>query len=270
MRKILLVIDEYQEMVALENLLRRVGFDVLSVGKDILVNDALNGFFPDIVVTSMKGRAVDGVKVSTRIRKLAPPPRVAFVTNAESAANISVEQKLFTDAVIASPLQPIPVIRTIAQLANLDPNPLIGKFQKLSSGRMGDEKVDIVVDGYVDTTSGQESHFVRGGDGTVTEGWDPVKSRGSAATLRTARSDRYEQFLRHNGGSEPVDGILPRDIIAAAIRKLKKQEAADEAAELERIDVERREYVRALFSEGADAAEGGLKKEAGIDRDRGD
>jgi len=252
MRKILLVIDEYQEMVALENLLRRVGFDVLSVGKDILVNDSIAGFFPDIVVATMKGRAVDGVKVSTRVRKLAPPPRVAFVASAENAANIAVEQKLFTDAVIATPLQPIPVIRTIAQLANLDPNPLIGKFQKLSSGRMGDEKVEIVVDGRVDTSVGQESQFIRGGSGSSGEDWDPVKTRGQAASLRTARSDRYEQFLRGQE-NEPVQGLLPRDIIAAAVRKL-KAEAAKEAEELERINLEKREYVRALFNGDVDGA----------------
>lgn len=267
MRKILLVIDEYRELVAIENLLRRVGFDVLSVGKDILVNDALAGFLPDIVIVTMKGRAVDGVKVSSRVRKLTPAPRVAFVTGIDNAAASAVEQKLFTDAVIALPLQPVAVIRTVAQLSNLDPNPLIGKFQKLSSGRMADGKDDVVFEG-----RGAEGEPVGGpagprftddgsefSDGAArTEGWDPVTTRGKAATLRTERSDRYEQFLRRT--DEPVDGLLPKEIVAAAVRKL-KLESAKEAEDLERLEAQKREFVRALFVDGDGNPEEKIGKE---------
>ena len=47
MQKILLVIDEFTELEALESLLKRLGFDVLSVGKEVLVADALLRFSPE-------------------------------------------------------------------------------------------------------------------------------------------------------------------------------------------------------------------------------
>ncbi len=293
MHKILLVIDEYKELVALENLLRRLGFDVLSVGKDILVNDALVRFVPEIVIATLKGRAVDGIKVSMRVRRQTPSPLVAFLTAADNATNLSQEQKLYMDALILLPLQPQTVIRTIAQMAQLDPGPLIGKFQKMTSNRIPDGRpADRGGESKASESEPAESRFVRG-SGTEpndsklvsskepepsenpwemelaeavraeTENWDPVKTRGQAAIMRTQRSDHYEQFLRTH--DEPVEGVLQKEKLMQAARELKRAIAsAGETEDLKRLDVEKREFVRSLFVESAETeAEQAKGKKAG-------
>jgi DNA-binding response OmpR family regulator len=79
MRKVMLVIDEIQQLVGLETFMRRLGFDVLSLSKDALVPDALLGFQPEIVIASQQGRNVDGLKLSKRLKKtMVPPPRIAI------------------------------------------------------------------------------------------------------------------------------------------------------------------------------------------------
>jgi len=285
MRKILLVIDEYRELVALENLLRRLGFDVLSVGKDILVNDALVRFAPDIVIATLKGRAVDGVKVSLRVRRQTPSPLVAFMTGSDNAANISHEQKLYMDALVLLPLQPQTVIRTIAQMAQLDPGPLIGKFQKMTSTRIPDGRPPTGPSerGGECKTGEADTQFVRGSSPepiastlvsskeatkepepsedpwemdlaeavrTENESWDPVKTRSRASVLRTQRSDHYGQFLRTH--DEPVEGVLQKEELIQAARALKRATAtAGESEELKRLDAEKREFVRSLFEDGS-------------------
>ena len=46
----MLVIDDFNEMVGLETLFRRLGFDVLSFGREMAVAEGILGFPPDLVV----------------------------------------------------------------------------------------------------------------------------------------------------------------------------------------------------------------------------
>jgi len=133
MRKILLVIEEYQELVALENLLRRIGFDVLSVSKDVLITDALVRFAPDIVIASFKGRAVDGLKVAVRFRKSSPTTRIALTCVKNNASSITHEVQEVVDAFIVLPAQPHNVIRIVSGLGELDSAPLLEKYNKISA-----------------------------------------------------------------------------------------------------------------------------------------
>ena len=43
------VIDEFNELVGLETLFRRLGFDVLSLGREATVQEAILGFPPDLI-----------------------------------------------------------------------------------------------------------------------------------------------------------------------------------------------------------------------------
>ncbi|MES2856209.1 MAG: hypothetical protein V4692_10120, partial [Bdellovibrionota bacterium] len=116
MRKLLLVIDEFSELMALETMFRRLGFDVLSLGKEVLVNDALLRFPPDLVILSCKSGNVDGLKLSVRMKKLVPPPRVAILHNQGNVPTLQAHHRRAIDAMIESPLRERQVISVIGQL----------------------------------------------------------------------------------------------------------------------------------------------------------
>jgi hypothetical protein len=79
-----------------------------------------------------------------------------------------------------------------------------------------------------------------------TENWDPVKTRGQAAVMRTQRSDHFERFLRSH--DEPVVGVLQKEKVMQAARELKRVSASTgETEELKRLDAEKREFVHSLF-----------------------
>lgn len=170
MRKIVLLIDDYQELVAAENLLRRLGFDVLSLGKEVLLNDALLRFHPDIVIANCRGRSVDGFRVAARVKKLSPPPRVALTYTPNNAPSLSADMEAMIDALLISPLQAPMVIKVVAQMANLDPGPLLGKYQKLTANRLVETEHSGSAGTSAATGGGQDkdSQFVKGGQAEST------------------------------------------------------------------------------------------------------
>ncbi len=233
MRKVMLVVDDYQEMVAIENLLCRLGFDVLSLGKDILVNEALYRFHPDIVIATSKGHGVDGYKVAERVKKQFPPPKVALTYTGEIPPALTPKSKMNVDGLIGTPVQAQNLIKLVASLGDLDFEPLWEKFQKIMKAPISPKELELV------------RVF-----GTPTEEWDPVKTPGQAATMRTARSSRYDEFLRRNADDVPEQTVLPRDIARTAMEEL-KADSRGEAEQLEEIHREKMKFVKTLFAEGA-------------------
>ena len=330
MRKVMLVIDDFKELVHLESLLRRIGFDVLSLGKDILVNDALLRFHPDLVIASAKGRAVDGIKLSQRMKKLSPAPRIALAYQAGNPPTLPQEAQGAVDALIETPVHPLTVIKVLSQLMATPAEPLLAKYEKIAGKgateiresaaekRMKSDAAPVFVHGNKDGEQKQSRHVTGevsqnekatrvtsinrnesgkgagpvtgtqpgagfkarvvsqqedeevtevdydetddstdGAEATeVTAEWDPVKTPGTAATIRTQRSDSYDYFLTQHD-DDKVDGVLPREASLQAMRQLKK-DAAPEQESLEQIDAEKRAFAKKLF----ETEPGALSKKA--------
>jgi CheY-like chemotaxis protein len=233
MRKILLVIDDYTELEAAESSLKRLGFDVLSLSREILVNDALFRFHPDVAILTYKGRSVDGIRLATRLKTrvsgLAAPKVVLVHAPGAQKPEMSKDVAHVVDAFAESPLSPATLIRMIADLTGLEAETLVAKFEKIGGVKL---QLDETV--VIPQTPVKGDH----------EGWDPLKAPGQAAVARSPRSDRYDKFLEDH--SEKVDKVLSREALAAAAKKL-KEDSAGEEKELEKITANKRDFVKALF-----------------------
>jgi hypothetical protein len=232
MRKVMLVIEDYSEMIALESTLRRLGFDVLSVAKDTLVNDALLGFFPEVLIATYKGRNVDGVKLALKLKRHQIPPATALL-HMGSAPLLDGEERRAIDAFLESPLKAKTAIETIAKLAKMPSGPLLEKFEKVSNADLSTNE-DLLI---VGNRAQAPAPNARGE-------WDPVKTPGTSSISRSSRTDRYDKFLSEH--DEPVDGVMSHEVAAKAMRDLKKAAQA-EKDKLDAIDKEKREFVKAMF-----------------------
>ena len=251
----MLVIDEYKDLVALENLLRRVGFDVLSVGKELLVNDALLRFHPELVIATAKGRSVEGPRLALRLRKLSPPPRVVLVTNGPLA--LSPELRLVVDGVIETPIQPEVVLMTIAKVAGTDSEQLLAKYGKITTSAkwagpesrkvLGEERAP--VEAKPQATIGRPTPAYQ-----PQRAWHPVANPGNSAAARSERSDRYDKFLKDNDLGK-VDGVMSKEKSQAAMRDLKKH-AETQRETLAKIDEEKLAFAKSLFDEADEADDG--------------
>jgi CheY-like chemotaxis protein len=235
MQRLLLVIDDFSELRTLETIFRRLGLDVLTVGKDLLVNDALLGFQPDIVIASHRGRNVDGLKLALRLRKLTPPPKTAILHSKGLVPELGAHHRQAIDAFIETPIKERNVIGIVGQLAGVDVQSLIEKYEKIAGAKLS-KKEDLV----------HVSH--QGSADDENEDFDPVKTPGSSPRLRTVRSEKYDRFLgEHN---DKVDGVVSQDALRKAMSKLAEVTSSDkvEKAKVADIDQERQAFAKALFN----------------------
>lgn len=247
MKKIMLVIDDFQELVHIESVLKRVGFDVLSIGKEVLLADAIVGFHPDILMASARGRAVDGFRLAPRIKKMTPPPRVALVVATNQTITLTNEVRPFVDALIEAPIDGKRLIQIVAQLAGIASENLLKKYEKLSASGLKSSDGSIrVSDGH---GAARDTIVVNGGAASSAQDkavhWDPRANAGTASTARTLRSDRYEKFLTDH--TEEVSAVLPAEAAKKAMEKL-RDDSSNEKPALEKIDDEKREFVKVMFT----------------------
>lgn len=249
MRKVMLVIDEFSEMVGLESFLRRLGFDVLSLGKEMLVTDALLSFQPEVVIASFKGRNVDGLRLALRLKKtMIPPPRVALAYSGPRP-QIPQESQRLVEALIEIPVEPQSVIQMLSKLSGLPAEPLLEKYAKVSAAVLTrDEKAVLITDQAAKAAKAASPGMVSGG--VSTKEWDPQTMRGQAANVRTERSNRYDAYLETHS-EEKVEKVLPHDKAAKAMAKLKKDSEAEKDT-LDQIHAEKQAFAKALFEAGKD------------------
>lgn len=243
----MLVIDDFNELIGFEAFFRRLGFDVLSLGKDLLVADAILGFVPDLVIATARGRAVDGMKLAAKLRRNPSPPRVALVFPSGQSIVLAPETQAVVDALIEIPSEPKSILRIVGQLVGLDPDGLIEKFERLGFTKANTNETMRI---FGEAKAGEPGESVTGGAPTTQEttlDWDPTRTPGQAASARSARSDRYDRFLAEH--DEDTSHVLPRQQVASAMKKL-KEDSEPEKTELERIDEDKRNFARALFEEG--------------------
>lgn len=233
MRKVMLVIDEYSEMVGLESFLRRLGFDVLSLAKETQVPDALLSFQPDIVIASFKGRNVDGLKLAHRMKKtMTPPPRVALAYRGVMP-QVPAENQKSIEALVELPVEARSAIQMLAQLSGLSAEPILEKYAKMSSAVLTtDEQIVIITD---NSNRSPKASAI---------------ATSQAAQATTERTSRYDRYLAEHA-SDRVDKVLPHDKAAKAMAKLKK-DSESEKENLDRIQAEKQQFAKALFREGRD------------------
>lgn len=279
MRKVMLVIEDFNELVALEAVFRRVGLDVLSLSREILVGDALLHFRPDLVCMSAKGRAVDGPRLAAKLKTSLPTPRVAFVFPATQHGQvlslIADGQRGLVDGLIETPVHPQTVIRTVSQLLGLEADALLEKLDRLAGRITRENELIRVTSGAGETDSAvtvRGSHLgaepAKSSDGVpalaplvgqeksrlpeqrpsdeARPEWNPRNTPGTAASVRSSRSDRYDRFLKENS-TDDVSGTLARENIQKAMERLKERSQA-ERERLDRIDEAKREFIRTLFA----------------------
>ena len=240
MQKVLLVIDEFNELEAMESLFKRLGFDVLALGKESLVADALLGFHPELALISFKARNVDGVRLATKLKTLKPTAaqvsiKVALVwATGMPAPKMNPESAWIVDAMVEVPLKPVLVIQMVSRLLNIPEYQLMKKYERAAA-----QSTSASAQAGVATVT-----EVPAAPRAVQEDGTPIPSHPSEKES-LKRSERYAEFLRVH--PDEVDKVLPREKMQSEIRKVKASETPETKAEVEDINAEKRAFTVSLF-----------------------
>lgn len=132
MNKILLVYEDYTELMTLETAFKKVGFDVIGLSNEYLVGDQIVGFNPDLVVVSGKGGKVNSLGVGKKLKEM---PRwqgktVLIFTSKPQPQDLL---KIRVDMVLEAPVPAQRLLQVVAKLLEKDESLLSERFGRAVS-----------------------------------------------------------------------------------------------------------------------------------------
>lgn len=279
MRRVLLVVDDYGELVYLQTLLKKLGFDVDGIQNQRSFEDSVLSLNPDVVIATAKGKRVNGIEMVENLKRNRGVPKVLLLVPSQIIDRIKVASLANVDASIESPVKANELLMVLGQLTDIDAPQLIDKYQKLKTnlGQPIDDSLQIIKasktseDKSVPTSTPPaplvdekvvQPHDLGGeknqGDGTWTlkEAEDLKRAAESNPPVfpqipndrlgLEERRKRFAQFIEQaEADAEAVkQKYLPKDKVREFHRDIRRTEKSDENSKLED---ERKDFVKALF-----------------------
>ena len=131
MLRILLVYDNFQELTAVELMLKKIGFDVLGITSEFSLAEQLLAFNPQIVIGQGKSPKISTAGVGKRLREsLRWDGQSILIFFPNSKPQPTEILKMRMDVGLEHPVAPTQLVQVIAQLAGLDANQLLDKLIK--------------------------------------------------------------------------------------------------------------------------------------------
>ena len=215
-RKVLVLMENFNELTQIEGTLRRLGFDVIGLQKPLSFNEKLISFSPDLVVLHKSPR-LNTADLIKKIKKRRGLPKVAFFVPQGSTDKFGES----VDGTIELPIDPAKFIDAFELLLGTDVTPFRKKLEKLMQKETGRT---------LDFTAKKKDRARRGGAIFHVTGQKNIKPR------------NYAKFTQ--GDPIQTDKILDRAQVQAYVQREEKVEVLNE----EQLDAERKEFVRALYN----------------------
>lgn len=137
MTRILLAVEEFNELIFLEKLLKKLGFDVLGVQNDTVIAEKLMSFNPELLMISSQGNRVHGAKAMVRLKAKGNLPKTIFL-NPRGRAAVAPDKSIV--AALDSPVSPRTLIELLSSVFGLDEEVLLEKYEKSSDFVPTEEK----------------------------------------------------------------------------------------------------------------------------------
>jgi CheY-like chemotaxis protein len=245
MLRVLMVLEDYGELMFLQTVLKKIGFDVDSTQNPRLLSDNLLAMNPDVLVMTAYGKRVKGVEIAKTVRKTRGIPRIVLIRGPGSLTDADPA----IEGWLESPVGAISLLNLLGDLCGLNKELLNDKFQKLRAQDLESDESTLYLQGDPGAEPAQELRKSTDTEGgfrppplappKADEPSAPVLSESTVTTEE--RQERYRKFL-----SERPEHIgFGAKKIQAEVKALRKLENTAALAELEQ---ERKAFVEQLFS----------------------
>lgn len=238
MRRVLLVIEDYNELVFLETLLRKMGLDVLSIQNDGAVSEKILEFRPEMIVATARGRRVNGLKLGPKLKRQRGLPHLLLLAQgAVSNEEVAAAQ---ADAVVPSPLQPREFVSRMAKVAGLDVASFVEKFDKL-----GMFDTEAVAAGKSQSRPGVPAN--KPDEDTQLVHWKEGRRLDTAIAEKLAEKKAKKTAELLAALPEPAQKALPRKLVVEQTKEFRRRTGDPDIVD---IDRKRQEFVKALYTDG--------------------
>jgi hypothetical protein len=159
--KILLVYEEYSEMMGTQAILQKVGFDVLGISTEYTLSENVLSFNPDIVVAYGRGGKVTTIGAGRRLREMTRwQGKVILVLPAGYKPNPQDFAKIRADMLLEAPLPSLRLMQIIGKMLGYDEALLQERLAKHGTDEAGTSDA-LTVKGPLEA---EENIVVAGGD----------------------------------------------------------------------------------------------------------
>ncbi len=275
MLRVFLVIDDYNELIYLQTLLKKLGFDVEGLQNQKKYTDLSLGFNPHLLITTAKGKKVDGLALARSVHKRRGLPKIVALVSGDETVPPHEAEACGIDQVLESPINPKKLILALSTLGNLDETALMDKYSKIKGlvhpeanelrtgletdengqvvddirrvksaiGAITSQPLDLASERFEPATSAHSGDS--GAEESLSEAADAIAA---SSPLLQETPERQERFA--NWRDEM--GVLPkRSFDRDRIREFNKRiRSAPPPPDLEAIEDERRRFVKTLFKKG--------------------
>lgn len=146
MLRVFLVIDDYNELIYLQSLLKKLGFDVEGLQNQRKYSDVSLGFNPQILIATAKGKKVDGLALSRSITKRRGIPKIIALKSAGERLTAAELDECGVDQVLDTPINVKKLLVAIANLGSVEEAVLLEKYAKvMANSQITDEDAQAVM-----------------------------------------------------------------------------------------------------------------------------
>lgn len=135
MNKILLVYEDYADLMNVESTLKKVGFDVIGLTNEYTVAEQVLAFNPDLVVGSGRGGKVSSLGVGKRLKEMhrwQGKSVLIFQPNVKPEPQDLI--RIRVDMMLEAPVPALRLIQVVGKLLGHDESLLIERLNKTSAG----------------------------------------------------------------------------------------------------------------------------------------
>lgn len=230
MLRVLMVLEDYGELMFLQTVLKKIGFDVDAIQNPRSFQESVLRMNPDVLVMTASGKRVRGLDLMPQLKKIRGLPRVLMLHAPGAPPEAVADVDLWREA----PLSAANLLKAIAELSQLNEQVLLDKFSKL---HLSEEE--------------QERERVLKIENIAEPSLNRGENAGNFGVLKDSslnasdRRDRYAKFLE---GPPPEKHGFSVKQVQEQVKALRKEEATADNGDLER---ERRAFVEHLFKKKA-------------------
>ena len=139
MYRVLTVIDDYNELVYLQTLLKKLGFDVEGIQSQKKFENIMLAFNPSLIIASAQGRNVDGLSIAKSLKKNKKGlPTMVILRSVAQVYRQGAFDIPEIDEVLDSPVNVQKLLRCIATYSGMDEEALSEKYAKFKGNIKSD------------------------------------------------------------------------------------------------------------------------------------
>lgn len=131
MNKILLVYEDYADLMSVEGTLKKVGFDVIGLSSEYSIAEQVLAFNPDLVVGAGRGGKVNSLGVGKRLKEMHRwQGKSVLIFPANLKPSPQDLMRIRVDMILEAPVPPVRLVQVVGKILGHDEAVLLERLNK--------------------------------------------------------------------------------------------------------------------------------------------